>query len=345
MGLARTPIVGLFALACAAPVAFGQISVEEAKRRMEERRKSRPASVDKPKPLQAKADQKQATAPELPPPPPQIWKARSDAPPEIQAWLRRFPQLRQAELDRFDERIAEQTARLAAVQGELASAQQQLRRVERRPVGKVSFQNTLGQTRYRMDKGDRRRKYEEKKEQQAVVKKRESAIRDQEAVIAGLRKKREVLAGDTLFLPMPDFRFRKGSFGHLTGGVRIVQIIDEANCIVHYEGADFWLEGCDTTPFADDQHVPIETPVTISGNRQFRTVLGASRTVYVLKPFEWATYVDAVEVSEAEAVAFWKLKPVGGAGGLRPIRPTPDAGQPQTAGATQKGGGSRLFEE
>ncbi len=71
--------------------------------------------------------------------------------------------------------------------------------------------------------------------------------------------------------------------------VKVTQIIDKDSVLIeydHYYHKVCWLEGCSTTGLVDgDTVIGVACLLEVSGTKQYKTALGATNTVLVLKPF------------------------------------------------------------
>ena len=73
--------------------------------------------------------------------------------------------------------------------------------------------------------------------------------------------------------------------GHDTARLEVVQVVDESNIIVKNAVEWFWIKNVDSSNFRDDQELFIKNTMKYTGNKQYQTVLGATKTVQQLEPF------------------------------------------------------------
>jgi hypothetical protein len=91
-----------------------------------------------------------------------------------------------------------------------------------------------------------------------------------------------------LYHPLLVDALRIGASGMLID-VRISQIIDHENMLVYlWDDSDcrfpVWVRGVDTTNNVDNENVDIDIPLKISRTIRYTTVMGGSKTVYLLEP-------------------------------------------------------------
>lgn len=81
----------------------------------------------------------------------------------------------------------------------------------------------------------------------------------------------------------PD-QLRVGLAGKLPFYVKIVQIVDESNARISYGPEQAWLKGFSTKNMVDDKFIKIDDWVEIRETKQYKTILGGSKTVFVIEP-------------------------------------------------------------
>jgi hypothetical protein len=81
-------------------------------------------------------------------------------------------------------------------------------------------------------------------------------------------------------------RFAVGDIGE-GGDAKVRQIVDKESVLVEFlngEGTHL-LTGIDPSEFADDQNLDVNWIVHVSKTKQFKTVLGSTRTVFVIERY------------------------------------------------------------
>lgn len=116
------------------------------------------------------------------------------------------------------------------------------------------------------------------------------------AAVRKAKSERDELAKGDVFpyltLPLTD-----GDVGQLPGNqVRVVQVINEEEMIAGVAtgigrdgityGTSVWLKGTATTGVADDTVRGVPGVWEIAGTKTFATAIGASRTIFVVRPFD-----------------------------------------------------------
>ncbi len=141
------------------------------------------------------------------------------------------------------------------------------------------------------------------KRSKAAIAKRAAAERAAKA--AKLAEQQAAKAAEPLEPPMPARLPQLGDTGRLPNGFRVKQIVDEQTMLVgsrwnidasqaaaqgtpgaksnNHEIA-FWLVSYPTKGIAVGAVVEPKTSFTISGTKQYGTVAGASKTIFVLEP-------------------------------------------------------------
>lgn len=76
-----------------------------------------------------------------------------------------------------------------------------------------------------------------------------------------------------------------GMMGYLRA-VDVLQIRSDDEMLVHHDGLLLSIQGFNNTRLADDISVTIPDLLLVSGRKTYRTVLGTTKTVFVLKPFD-----------------------------------------------------------
>lgn len=80
--------------------------------------------------------------------------------------------------------------------------------------------------------------------------------------------------------------FRVGQTGKLRFQFEVLQIVDGSNMRVKSAGIDFWISGVSTAGMVDGRDYELRTRLKVSGTKQYKTVTGGSRTVFLLEPAE-----------------------------------------------------------
>lgn len=82
---------------------------------------------------------------------------------------------------------------------------------------------------------------------------------------------------------------RPGDLGRLGVGeehvptFRVLQIVDASNMLVTYSESIYWITGLSTARLADGGTITVPGIIECTGNRQYRTTIGATKTVFVIK--------------------------------------------------------------
>lgn len=88
----------------------------------------------------------------------------------------------------------------------------------------------------------------------------------------------------------------EGMFGRLT--FKLVQIVDDENSIVETtNGETLWLASYPTKGMADEHRYALD--VAVSETKQYRTVLGATKTVMVIRPFSLSDWLKVPTTAPA----------------------------------------------
>lgn len=98
---------------------------------------------------------------------------------------------------------------------------------------------------------------------------------------------------EMLVVPVTEFRRRDRRTGLETGP------------FIRDPGESFWLRGVETGELADGRRVALNGTYRVTGNRTFRTVAGANRTVVVVEPFSIEPYrallIEAAQTEQPSA--------------------------------------------
>lgn len=94
-----------------------------------------------------------------------------------------------------------------------------------------------------------------------------------------------------------------GDIGRIWTGVRVAQVIDKSHARVSYGGerdndTTVWISGTDTTDFADDATIKLDYVWEVTGTKTYTTVLGSSKTIFVLEPFDLKRLVPYIKIGE-----------------------------------------------
>lgn len=74
----------------------------------------------------------------------------------------------------------------------------------------------------------------------------------------------------------------------------VLQIIDDKNALIEDRRQTVWLSGMSTRDWVDGRRVSLEgLCFEVSGNKQYRTAAGTTKTVAVLQPFDPKPHIDA----------------------------------------------------
>jgi hypothetical protein len=108
-----------------------------------------------------------------------------------------------------------------------------------------------------------------------------------EQVVAALKDKLQSIEnGESI----PQDRFWDptifNKFGRLGGEIHVVQVLGPSDMTIDIKHIGIqWITGFSTRNFADDQRVQIDGLFLVDGTKTYTTVLGASKTVRVFRPF------------------------------------------------------------
>lgn len=92
-----------------------------------------------------------------------------------------------------------------------------------------------------------------------------------------------------------------GQVGNLSyWAFSIASVVDDENAILRLGNDNYWLAGFPTRGLADEQSVRLIGPLKCVGNKQYKTVLGATKTV---KAFQFVTREDIEKQERADAEA------------------------------------------
>lgn len=92
-----------------------------------------------------------------------------------------------------------------------------------------------------------------------------------------------------LHVARPD-PFKMNSIGTVESA-GMVQIIDDSQALIRLNGHLFWVKGIDTSQITSSDTVDFTGLWRISGTTQYTTVLGFTKTVDVLEPFDPRQYI------------------------------------------------------
>ncbi|HEV7301624.1 MAG TPA: hypothetical protein VGN72_19825 [Tepidisphaeraceae bacterium] len=76
-----------------------------------------------------------------------------------------------------------------------------------------------------------------------------------------------------------------GDVGRLPSETRIVQVIDRMRTLLSLDGKIVMLDVYPTTGLTDDSDFASADPFQVTGTTQYETVMGSTRTVFVLTPY------------------------------------------------------------
>lgn len=79
---------------------------------------------------------------------------------------------------------------------------------------------------------------------------------------------------------VPSIKLEPVSFGEFKTPVEITQVVDADNCIAKLGEATFWIEGMPTAGIVDGGSYRLGHVFSYAGTKQYRTVLGATRTIH-----------------------------------------------------------------
>lgn len=99
----------------------------------------------------------------------------------------------------------------------------------------------------------------------------------------------------------------KGEMFVTRGGIRISQVVDETNAIVH--GAKLWMSNYPTANFSDGDVGTIDNMVWYcTGNKQYTTAIGGTNTVMHLRRMDLSECLDVIKpIAEGHGFRVWGI--------------------------------------
>ena len=204
-----------------------------------------------------------------------VARLKENAPPLVQDWWARQPELK---------------ARVAAqVQAEIARVQAEIAAINGRPTPLKEVRRGAGAgAAYETDF--------------AELANRRSLVSEQKRKVAQLKKDLKFIETRAFFaIPVLD-DFTRGQYGRLARySLEVVKVIDETNLLVdarlpwEERGVQLWISGIPTADLHDESgHVAVGTPVLVMGTRQYPTGRGGYRTVPHVEAIDLEAWVEVV---------------------------------------------------
>jgi hypothetical protein len=114
------------------------------------------------------------------------------------------------------------------------------------------------------------------------------AKRDLQETIQDLENLLSSTAASIPGLPTPSV----GTIGRLTKA-KVTQVVDETNALVSRSEETLWVANVSTAGIVDGRDLDDNLIVEVVGTRRYKTVAGATNTVFVLKPLQISEYLLA----------------------------------------------------
>jgi hypothetical protein len=130
---------------------------------------------------------------------------------------------------------------------------------------------------------------------------RDLAIKDQKKEIADLKEKlknaenehnaaiakivfEKPHLGRTTGRGIDTSKIKVGDMGVFVGKVKVIQVIDDSNAIMQWDGKSFWVE-TPTSGFVDgqDYESPANSFNHVAGTKKYKSVAGSQRTIFHVK--------------------------------------------------------------
>ena len=170
---------------------------------------------------------------------------------------------------------AARARRIGAIDAEIARIKQQLEGLR---WGAPSEQRQLGARRRPLQT----RKYELERERRDLVK----------AQTAGSRG--EGVQRPTGGMPLELVDEAVGTVSE----IRVRQVVDDDEMLADYLGQPVWIRGLTTKGVVDGSVVPVLDTMRVSGTKRYGTVVGSTKTVFIVERFELKPYLKPPTYSD-----------------------------------------------
>lgn len=199
--------------------------------------------------------------------------ANDDAPEWVLEWLEDLPQLKDREIIRLEIEHEEYVQQL---ENELQEKKNNLTRLKSQKTRKSSG---LG---YGRDS--------EQYQQYRGIRTAEDDVRETAKELREAKERNDpisliidLIKTNPMYLPVPPLELTVGSYGKLNGEFEVFQVLDEENMLVKYRDSTIWVSGIDTTNIVDEQQFKIEKEMRVTGTRQYNTLMGGTKKVFVVE--------------------------------------------------------------
>lgn len=258
---------------------YDQDRLDEAYKRMQQRLAERQAATSQPTTQPATDTEAQSDEGDQPQPEKSYTLAlQPNAPAEVQQWFDNLPDIREQYVGQVIMRTHDHIQRL---ERELDQAKRRKQQIAGRPVKKIAQRGELGGTTYQQDPADtihrRNQINAATREIERLAKELRLAKEAAPAIIAEARN-------DRTSIIMPPLRLSVGAIGTIDGPVKVFQVVDDQNVMIHYHNLLLWLHGVSTITAVDDGWTTIIPALIITGIKSYTTVMGARKTVYSAEP-------------------------------------------------------------